>query len=376
MLDNVMKTAPAVFAVGDMYQIITPVAHNCIMWAEVDGESYFDASNGIMRSQVPIHRISVPKARLDKAKKYTICYRKEIDRKPYFPEFKETVSFEFEFNPAPSGDVRAYQIADAHCMVDAPIDALRVFEKAKGKIDFLIMHGDIPDHSGEIENFDTIYEIADKATGGKIPIVFARGNHDMRGIYAERIADYTPNHNGNTYFTFRIGDIWGMVLDCGEDKDDSHPEYGGTVCSHSFRKEQTAFIKEVIKNSEYSDETIAHRLVVVHNPFTELLKPPFDIEKEVYTEWAELIKENIKPDIMMCGHFHRLGINMPGDESDHLGHPCPVVIGSKPEKWGDKENMYHAGCGIELSQDGITVYFVDNQGEISKNYIQRKMNRN
>ena len=72
MLDNVMKTAPAVFAVGDMYQIITPVAHNCIMWAEVDGESYFDASNGIMRSQVPIHKISVPKARLDKAKKYTI----------------------------------------------------------------------------------------------------------------------------------------------------------------------------------------------------------------------------------------------------------------------------------------------------------------
>lgn len=370
MYDCVMKTTPAVFAVGDSYQIMTPVAHNCIMWAEIGGESFFDASNGIMRSQIPIHRISVPREKLDNAKGYTVCYRKEIDRKPYFPEFEDTVRAEFEFRPVPTGNIRAYQIADAHCMIDAPVEALRVFEKERGKIDFLIMNGDIPDHSGKIENFDTIYEIASKATNGEIPVVFARGNHDMRGIYAECIAEYTPNFNGNTYFTFRLGDVWGIILDCGEDKDDSHPEYGGTVCSHLFRIAQTEFIKAVINSGEFLADGIKHRLVVVHNPFTELLNPPFDIEKEAYAEWAKLLREQIKPDLMMCGHFHRLGINMPGDESDHLGHPCPVVIGSQPKGWGDKDTMYYAGCGIELSHDGINIFFTDNKGKITEKNIQ------
>ena len=54
---------------------------------------------------------------------------------------------------------------------------------------------------------------------------------------------------GNTYYTFRIGSVWGMFLDCGEDKLDSHEEYGGTVCFHRFRERETAFIKDVIARS-------------------------------------------------------------------------------------------------------------------------------
>lgn len=131
--DEVLRTEPAVFAVDDVYQIITPVAHKCIMWVQVGNESFFDASNGVMRSQVLVHRIIVPKNKLDSAKGYVLCYRKEIDRKPYFPEFEDEVKIEFEFRPVPSGKVRAYQIADAHCMVDEPVKALRVFEKEKEK---------------------------------------------------------------------------------------------------------------------------------------------------------------------------------------------------------------------------------------------------
>lgn len=364
MSDVMIKTAPAVFAVEDVYQIIVPVTQRCIMWIETGGENYYDASNGIMRSQRLIHRIDVPKQQLDASKRYALCYRREIKRKPYYPQYEGTERLEFEFCPVPKGKVRAYQIADAHGMVEEPIKAVKEFEKIKGKIDFLILNGDIPDHIGEIENFDTIYEIASRITNGKLPIVFSRGNHDMRGKYAESIAEYIPSFNGNTYYTFCFGEIWGIVLDCGEDKADSNAEYGGTICCHSFRIAETEFIKSVIERAEYKNAE--YRLVVVHNPFTEILKPPFDIEKKVYAEWAKLIKENIKPNLMLSGHFHRLGVNMPGDCTDNLGHPCPVVIGSKPQNWTDEKNKYYAGCGLEFSDGCITVLFTDDKGKLDE----------
>ena len=65
--------------------------------------------------------------------------------------------------------------------------------KAFGDIDFLILNGDILDHSGDPSKFANIYIICSEITGGNIPVVFSRGNHDLRGNYAEKFADYIEN---------------------------------------------------------------------------------------------------------------------------------------------------------------------------------------
>ncbi len=336
-----LKYTPAVFAVGNTYQIMVPVTEASIFWVEIDGKSFYDEQNGIMRSLCKTHRVSVPMDILDGAGEYTVCERVIIDRKPYFPEMKDTEKRTFSFKPLPSDDIRIYHIADTHNKTKEPIAAAEKF----GKIDLLVMNGDIINHSGDIAYFDTIYEIAEKITGGNIPIVFARGNHDLRGYYAEVISDYTPNQNGNTYFSFRVGNIWGLVLDCGEDKSDSHPEYGFTVACRAFRERQTEYIKEIIKNSknEYEQEGVLHKLIISHNPFTYQLEPPFNIEEDIYTEWARLIRENIKPELMLCGHLHITKIAEAGGEFDRLGQPCTMIIGS------DMGDDFHTGCGIVLS---------------------------
>lgn len=352
-----MKTSPAVFAVGREYQIMAPVTGNSLFWVEIDGESFYDEQNGIMRSICSTHRVKVPMEVLDSAGEYTVCEREIIDRKPYFPETKETVKTAYKFYPVPHENARAYHIADTHSQIAIPVEAADLF----GKIDLLIMNGDIPDHSGEIENYDTIYKIADVLTGGRIPIVFARGNHDMRGYFAELMAEHTPNLNGNTYYTFRLGSIWGLVLDCGEDKDDSNAEYGFTVSCHKFRMRQTEFIKEVISNkkAEYKAKGVKHRIIVCHNPFTYIQEPPFDIEKEIYGEWAKLIKDNIKPELMICGHVHKLFVSKPGDKWDSLGQPCTVISGS------DIREDYHAGCGIVFSNPP-KAKFLESNGNVTE----------
>ena len=44
--------------------------------------------------------------------------------------------------------------------------------------------------------------------------------------------------------------VWGLILDCGEDKADTSIEYGSTVCFHEFRLRETEFIHSVIENAE------------------------------------------------------------------------------------------------------------------------------
>lgn len=347
---------PCIFAVNDTYQILIPVRQSSLMWIRVGEECYYDESNGILRSQNVVHKIIVPMKELDQAGCYTICERVMIERKPYFSETEEVQEYEYSFYPVKAQNARAYHIADAHSMTEEPIRAAEAY----GDFDFLILNGDVPNDSGAIENFDVIYEIVYRLTKGEKPTVFSRGNHDLRGIHAERLVDYTPNDNGKSYYTFRLGSIWGIVLDCAEDKEDGHPEYGHTVCCHAFRKKQTKFIRDVICNAEneYMQDGVKTRLVIVHNPFTQKYQEPFNIEEALYKEWAELLKTDIQPDAMLCGHIHQLYVSVPGDAHDGLGHPCPVIVGSKVD-WASR---YFAGCGLEFQDNRIEGVFTNSNG--------------
>ncbi len=201
------------------------------------------------------------------------------------------------------------------------------------------------------------YEMASRITKGRIPVVLARGNHDTRGRYAEMFSEHFPRRTGNSYYTFRLGNIWGLVLDCGEDKEDTHPEYGGLVCCHDFREKETAYIKQVIcqAKEEYDEPDVAHRIVICHIPFTTLGEKDFDIERETYAEWVGLLREHIKPEMILCGHVHTWEIYNCGSERDAFGQSCPTVVGSERATAG--EEIYLAGTGLEFSPAGIDVTF-------------------
>ena len=361
-----LKCTPAVFAVKDQYQIMVMARTDILFWVTVGDENYYDHSNGIVRSSTRMHRVNVPMEALDNAKEYTVHYRRIVDRKPYFPELEDAVSKTYPFKPVnPEGPIKIYHLSDTHGRFEEPAEAGCYFGD---DIDLLILNGDVPDHSGNIKNFDLIYKLCEKITGGSRPCIFSRGNHDTRGFFAENIAEYTPTEHGNSYFTFRLGKIWGIVMDTGEDKPDDHPEYGGPdacVCCHAFRMEETRYLENVIKNAkdEYEAEGVEYRFVIVHNPFTYTIHAPFDIEQPLFQKWVDLINENIKPQLFICGHLHGTSVAHPGGSLDSKGQSCPVIIGSRYFKDEEKKH-HHIGCAITL--DGLTadVVFNDNFGKI------------
>lgn len=350
-----LTTHPCVFAVDREYQIMFPVVREMLVSVKCGGEEYFDDSNGIIRSKCAIHRICVPIEALDEAKEYTVCCRPIIDRKPYYPETEPPKEYVYSFRPLEkTTDIRIAHVSDTHGLIDAPVGAARNM----GELDLLVMGGDTADHSGSEENMTVLYRIVSGITGGEIPCVFSRGNHDLRGYLAESLEQFTPNHLGRSYFTFRLGCVWGIVMDCGEDKDDSSVEYGYTVCCHSFRLKETKFLEQVIANAEkeYAADGVKYRLVLAHNPFTNTYKAPFDIEFDLYGQWVAMLRENVKPNLMLCGHKHKTEVWKPGDKQDVHGQEWPVVISSIPDQ---KANTF-IGSEVVLGEGEATLRFVDN----------------
>lgn len=368
-------TTPIVYAVGKDYQIMVPVTQETLMWVEVGGRKYYDDVNGILRSNCTTHRMTVPAEFLDNARGYKVCYRIVHERKPYYSDVSDVCEYVSEFRPVTSANPRFFHISDAHNRVSEPVAAA----KAYGEIDFLILNGDVPDHSGDIKNFTAIHRIASEITDGEIPVVFSRGNHDMRGIYAENMAEHTPVENGRSYFTFRLGCIWGIVIDCGEDKYDDHIEYAHTICCEDFRQRQSDFIKSVIvrANKEYEADGVKLKLVVCHDPFTECVPGRFSEEDmKTYSEWAQLLRDYIKPNVMICGHKHQMYVTNVGDECDRLGQACPVVVACAPGSTEPKKGLWieklYIAAGFEVKPKSIDVSFIGCDGVVYENHTVKR----
>lgn len=343
---------PAVCAVGNTYQIMLPVKYDMLVRVRVGDEYYYNHTNGIRISATPMQRISVPMKKLDAEKQYTVLCSRLKKRKAYCSEPSEEVEVTYKFKPIEKTEnIKIYHIADTHGCVNEAVNACKKYSK---DIDLLVFNGDVADSSDRYEDLLVLYQIASQVAEGSVPCVISRGNHDLRGLCAAKLAEYMPAYNGLSYYTFRLGCIWGIIIDCGEDKNDGHKEYGHTVCCHTFRLEETEFIKKVIKAAEYNDDGIKYRLVISHTPFFDRDKPPFDIESEIYTDWCRLLREYIKPDLMLCGHVHKFSINLPGDSTDIYGIPCPAVIGSQMLNKRAKKRGF-GGAGLEISSGNVKV---------------------
>ncbi|MBQ4265834.1 MAG: metallophosphoesterase [Clostridia bacterium] len=362
---------PCVFVVDNAYQIAFNTLEKGLAWVEIGGETYRDSRNGLMISETLIHKICVPMQELDDAGSYTVYFRALPERKPYFPELGTLRKAHYAFKPV-KGDapVNICFLADTHSDVEAPS---RAAANMPGETDLLILAGDIPAESKTLDDIRAIYDLTSEITHGEIPVVFARGNHDLRGKYATELTQYIGTRNGETWFTFRLGSLWGIVLDCGEDKNDDHPEYGGLLDCHAMRLEETRWMRSMAKRAqeEYAAPGITTRIAICHQPFTtEYLfdgdPGQFDIERMLYGEWTQLLNQ-MHIDMMLCGHSHLLAAVQPGDPASIHPAQFPVVIAATPLRgescpYWPHEDAAFAGSRIQVNGSRVSIEAVDNIG--------------
>lgn len=349
---------PCVFVIEDIYQIMFNTDIECMAHITVGDKEYSDSVIGLRRSDTKIHRINVPREELDRERSYTVHIQHVEERYSYFPKLGETNSKTYKFCPVDfEKDVHIYHLADCHQMVELPSKAASFFGD---ELDLLILNGDISECESE-NGFLYIYRIASNIVCGEKPVIYVRGNHDTRGPLAPNFINYIPHTKNTTYYTFKLGKLWGMALDCGEDKPDDHPAYNGVVDFHKFRLEETAFIEKVLREKQFENKDVDYKIIICHVPFTEKHNPPFNIEEDLYEKWVEYINQ-INPLFLLCGHVHKTYITNPDDDGDktYLGQKFPVVTGSYSTNAEDD----FLGAAITLSKDKANIKFTNQNKEV------------
>lgn len=289
---------PVVYAVEDTYQIVFSTNDSAIAWVEIGGERYYDLFAGSMKSEDTVHKIVVPQDKLDAAKGYSIHAEKMIYRGPFGGFKGKEISKSYNFRPVNSGDgLVYYTITDAHHALRGVTDAAKSVEN----LDFLVILGD---SVGMIEYENDVQlsnRIAHNVTGGEIPVVYARGNHEIKGYYAEELYKYVGSKDESFYYWFTLSDVFGITLDLGEDHDDGWWEYYGTDKFSLYHYEQTKFLEELVESKPY--ESYNYTLVACHIPIQFVNSRKDHVE--VKAAWTSLLNQ-IQPDLAVYGHQHDL----------------------------------------------------------------------
>ena len=358
--------APSVFVIGDEYEILLNAKENGILSLEIGGEEYYEENAGVLATERSFARIRVPQAVLDKAEHYTAVYKKTINHQAYFSEMGEAEKKEFCFRPIKKADgIRIYHLADVHGAFELAKEAAAYFGD---ETDLFIMNGDV----AEVEKHEDFTRVAcflGAVAKGEIPMVFVRGNHDTRGKLSHFYTDFFPCNGKDTYFTFTVGPIYGVALDCGEDKPDDYfygaeydfkSAYAGINRFSPFRRRELAWLRTLKKTDKPYRIAVSH---VCPMQTTRRAGDAFDIERDVYEEFSnELSRLDIQ--LMLCGHIHKAYFMLPSDGQSLLPHTFPVAVGSAMKKQGDAL-VSLSGMAIKLESQGAAVKVTNEQKERS-----------
>lgn len=175
-------------------------------------------------------------------------------------------------------------------------------------------------------------------------MLYVRGNHETRGAYAKDL----PVALGieQFYYTADIGPYSFVVLDSGEDKADSHIEYGGMNDYNTYRSDMIEWLKGVeVKNKKVIALSHSWKLS--------------DIEPELSAEgWSEL--DRLDTRLLLSGHEHKcrfIGENEGYEKEVKEKYPDIIAY----IDGGKKKDDYIASL-LTLNEKGFEIKAADNLG--------------
>lgn len=219
-----------------------------------EGEQYCFTSekNGRIIGDRLIHSVHVPYDHL-RDNTYLVGSTRVIEEYSYGSRLGKTVKSAVYTFTAPEGETAEYLLlSDWHSYTDRALEAVSYLSNYNA----VILMGDAAagmDFEEEAARY--IVDFGGRLTGGRMPAIFVRGNHDTRGGFADALADHLGLDTFN--YTVTMGDVSFIVLDSGEDKPDDHVEYGGMNAFAENRRETVQWLQDI-------EPTGAHKIALSH----------------------------------------------------------------------------------------------------------------
>lgn len=203
--------------------------------------------------------------------------------------------------------------------------------------DFLLLNGDIVNATRNIDTsikytFEPVRHLS-----ANMPVVFARGNHEGRGVDWYKTPEVFPTTTGEFYFTFRQGPCAFVVLDGGEDKPDADVEYAGHARYDAYRSRQLEWLKEAVKDPSFA--SAPYKICLIHIPALND-KDSWYTQKWLNAHFVPVLNE-AGVCLMLSGHHHRYLYREKGD----CGNGFPIVVNSNVDRL---DVFAEEGKGLDL----------------------------
>ena len=175
------------------------------------------------------------------------------------------------------------------------------------KLDFVLLNGDMSNRIRSQKHImDAYLDTCVSMFATDVPLFFNRGNHELRGEFADYLNRYFPTNNGKYYRLQHVAGVDFLFIDSGEDKPDADLEYCGIVECDQYREEQERWLRSLQEEKKFGKYPV---VVFSHMPPTlKNWHGPLHMQE---TLTPELNKMNVS--VMLSGHLHRFDYQEPNE---------------------------------------------------------------
>ena len=214
------------------------------------------------------------------------------------------------------------------------------------------------------------------------PLAVVKGNHEYRGNSSE----VYPEHFGRSYYTFRHGEIFFIVLDTGEGgetvwKPGHHLLFTDTA---QLLAEQREWLEQITTSQEFKNAK--YRIVISHaSPFKYHARFYGDTVRKLAGKFFFGAKPVCRIDLWLCAHVHyasrfdpatknMVGFKFPKrsklkvDADDLADINFPVITSDGPGQGGEQLSI----TAVNISDGGIRVKMATPEGKVIDDVVIRK----
>ncbi|MBR1565035.1 MAG: metallophosphoesterase family protein [Paludibacteraceae bacterium] len=223
--------------------------------------------------------------------------------------------------------------------------------------DFVFFNGDMLNSlPSESEIIDHMLSPYSQLFASKLPFFAVRGNHEYRNKYARHWFDYVQaGKNNDGYYAFTWGPCFFIVLDTGEDKEDSHAEYNGLLDCEAYRSSQVAWLETQLNSEER--KKAAFTVVFMHIPFYSNTSTARFSVGDCRRLFMPMMNDS-HVDLVISGHTHKAGVINPD-----TSHSFPIVIGGGKDVTEEKKTYCPAVITLKADRKKLNVDILDWYGE-------------
>ena len=255
---------------------------------------------------------------------YRICSQEIMLYQAYKKVFGETAVSDFYSFTLPDENVTDFTALVFNDLHQQSVVLKALCNQVKNvNYDFVIFNGDCIDDPVSHDQATHFLNELNTAVGAHLrPVFYIRGNHEIRNAYSIGLRSLFDYIGDKTYGAFNWGDTRFVMLDCGEDKPDSHWVYYGLNDFTKLRKDQADFLAKELQSEAFKN---AHKRILVHHIPVYGKGEEFDKYNPCRDEWESLLK-GAPFEVDINGHTHHYSFHKKGSDDNTF----PVVIGGGP----------------------------------------------